>query len=141
MFGHFCLKLLGLWYTRVMLDKRTRKLLDLILRVCGEDGSYKIIEIHDLIKGMLPKYKIDSEIFGQMMKFLVGMELIDIKYTDESVTCVAILPKGRIYEESKAEKRHNRAIGKGIAILIIVGSFLAAMAGAFLANILLYTVG
>jgi len=123
-----------------MLDKRTAKLLEVILKLCGDDGAYKIIEIHDLVKGMLPRFKLDAEMLDQMMKFLLGMEMIDKKYSDESVYCIAILPKGRIYEEAKAEKRSVRTMTKGLALMIIFGSFIAAMLGAFLANILLYTI-
>ena len=127
-------------YTMGMLDKRTKKLLEVVLRISGDDGAYKIIEIHDLIKGLLPKYKMDNELIAQSIKFLVGMDMIDVKYSDETVYCIAILPKGRIYEEARIEKSKSRAIGKGMAMIIIFGSFVAAMAGAFLANILLYTI-
>ena len=123
-----------------MLDKRTHKLLDVILQACGDDGAYKIVEIHDLINGMLPKYKVDTEILAQMIKFLVATELIDIKYNDDSVYCIGILPKGRIYEEAKVETRQSKAIGKGLTLLIIIGSFIAAFAGAVVANIILFAI-
>jgi len=123
-----------------MLDKRTTKLLDVILRICGDDGAYKIIEIHDLIKGMLPKFKIDAENLTHMLKFLGDLGMLDIKYSDEQVHCIAILPKGRVYEEAKLEKKTNKAIGKGLAFFIVFGSFVAAMLGAFLANIILYSI-
>ena len=116
-------------------------MLEIILKICGEDGSYKIIEISDLQKGMLPKYRVDSELLAQMIKFLAAADLIDIKYSDENVYCIAILPKGRIYEEQNQEKKHNKVITRGMAFFIIFGSFLAAIIGAAVAGVVLAWLG
>ena len=121
----------------MVLDKRTKKLLDVILRICGDDGAYKIIEIDEIVKGMSPRFKIESEGLAQIFKFMIAMELIDIKYNDENVYCLAVLPKARIYEEHKIEKKKEKAIGKTLVTVMIFGSFFAAMVGSMLAHILL----
>jgi len=119
-----------------MLDKRSFKLLDSLLKICGEDGSYKIIEYADISRAMLPRYRVDNENISQIVKFLAAAELIDVKYTDESVICVTILPKGRIYEEERSTQKQNKVLGKGMVFLIIFGSFLAGILGAIVGGIL-----
>ena len=120
-----------------MLDKRTAKMMENILRMCDE-GSYKIIEISDLIKAMLPRYKFDSTSVSQTIKYLSGIEMIDIKYSDENVYCIAVLPKGRIFDESKDMKKYESIkISKKTLTIMIAGCFLAAFAGALLANVII----
>jgi len=120
-----------------MLDKRTTRLLNVILQICGEDGAYKIIEISDLGKAMLPRHNNDEEVIMQMVKFLAAADMIDVKYSDESVICIAILPKGRIYEEEHAKVVNHKSLTRGMAALIIFGSFLAAIIGAVVASVIL----
>ena len=124
-----------------MLDKRTAKLLDVLLRICGEDGAYKIIEIADLQREVTRKFKLDHENIIHIIKFLSATEMIDIKYTDDKVVCVAILPKGRIYEEEQLSRRDNRAISKGLAFMIVMGSFFAAIVGAVVASVIMNFLG
>ena len=124
-----------------MLDRRSGRLLQTILNICGTDGSYKIIEIRDLVRGMLPKFKVDAGEVYQLVRFLAAGEMIDIKYSDESVHCICVLPKGRVWEESRDAAVTNRAIGKGLAVFIVFGSFVAAFIGSVIAGILLALVG
>jgi len=119
----------------MLLDKRSYRLLESLIEICGEDESYKIIEFTELAKGMLPR-KMDNEGILQIVKFLAAADLIDIKYTDETVICISILPKGRLYEEERATRKQNKALGKGMAFLIIFGSFLAGIVGAIVGGIL-----
>jgi len=123
------------------LDKRCKRLLDAVIRICGEDGAYKIIEKNDLRNEMLPRYKIDIEMLEQMIKFLVATDMIDIKHDDENVYCIAILPKGRVYEEQQQKTKENRVIGKGLAFFIIFGSFLASIVGAAVASVIIHFLG
>ena len=122
-----------------MLDRQSRKMLDFLFEKCGEDGAYKILEISDL-KGKLGS-KASAETVCQVMKFLKGLEHIDIKYSDESVYCVAVLPKGRLYEETHTKIKSGQALTKGTIALIIVGSFCAALAGTLLGSVLWGLIG
>jgi predicted transcriptional regulator len=119
-----------------MLDKRTARMLKQILVVCG-DGSYKIIEIADLIKSMMPRYNLDAEAIAQIIKFLADNEMIDIKYFDDKVYCIAVLPKGRIYDESRHIKTREFRMGKRLAIVTVLASFLGAVVGAVLVHFIL----
>ena len=106
-----------------------------LLKVCS-DGSYKIIEISELIKGMLPRYKSDAEGIAQIIKFLSGNDLIDVKYSDENVYCVAVLPKGRVIEESDQTKKQGKTLGRWFIAVMLIGCFAAAFLGAFVANLI-----
>jgi len=112
-------------------------MLDVLLRLCGEDGAYKILEIIDLREGMSPRFKVDDDNIRHILQFLSDAEMINIKHSDESDYCVAILPKGRIYEEAQASKSRDKSITKGVAALIILGSFVAAVVGAAVAGVIL----
>jgi hypothetical protein len=123
-------------YTKGMLDKRTVKLLENLIKICG-DGSYKIIEIEDLIKGMAPRYKLDAEAIAQIISFLSDAGMIDIKYSDDKVHCVAVLPKGRVFEESQGSSSpHAVASNRKLAILTVIAAFAGALVGAFIGTVL-----
>jgi len=120
-----------------MLDKRSKFMLEVILKLCGEDGAYKIIEVAELERGMMSKYKISSDEISHMMKFLSATEMIDVKHSDDNVYCLTVLPRGRVYEEEQQQVVQNKTISKGMAFLIIFGSFLAAIVGAVIASVII----
>ena len=129
-----------------MLDKQSNKLLDHLARICA-DGSYKIIEIGDLTKEMLPRFRIDAKELSQMIGYLSDNQMIDVKYSDEKVYCVAVLPKGRVaVEDTRLEKTvgGKRAVKASIRkrqIALLIGScFLAGFLGAFLGSFLAWLV-
>lgn len=102
-----------------------------LLRICA-DGSYKIIEIRELEKAMLPRYGTDAHGVGQIITFLASNELIDVKYNDENVYCIAVLPKARIYEENRQqERKQQKPIKWWMYALFFGGCFAAAFLGAF----------
>lgn len=91
-----------------MLDKRSESLLNIINRECNE-GSYKVIEVDDLIRLMPNKYKTDFDMISQLMGYLRNGEYISIKYSDKEVYCVSPLPRGRrIFEVEQEEKREKK---------------------------------
>lgn len=115
-----------------MLDKRTAKLLSVLAGICA-DGSYKIIEIGDLIKEMLPRFRIDVGTLEQMTRYLQDHEMIDVKYNDEKLYCISVLPKGRVTDETRhVTKTSGKVIDKKFVVLLLCGCFIAAFAGAIL---------
>ena len=118
-----------------MLDKRTARMLENLIAVCGE-GSYKIIEITDLVGDMSPRYKLDPEAIAQIIKHLTDREMIDVKYSDDKVYCIAVLPKGHNYDESKELKKREFLFSKRFAIITVISSFVAAFLGALLAHVI-----
>ena len=126
-------------YTNIMLDKNSKQVMDTLLQMCGEDGVYKILEISEIQNAL--KQRVDVENLGHVMKFLKSLEFIEIKYQDESVYCVAILPKGRIYLERGIPKACTEcqkeaatgATSKNAQLWwAFWGGFFGALAGAFL---------
>ena len=113
-----------------MLDKRSTRLLDVLLTLVGGDGSYKVIEKTEIIAGMGTRWKIDAAGLDHMLIFLSTQEMIDVKHSDETDVAVAILPKGRVHEETAIVESAGRGISKKIAWLIILGTFVAATVGA-----------
>ncbi|MDD4110846.1 MAG: hypothetical protein PHS54_04775 [Clostridia bacterium] len=88
-----------------MLDKRSEALLNIINHECNE-GSYKVIEIDDLIRLMPNKFKVDFDMINQLMGYLRNGEYISIKYSDKEVFCVSPSPRGRrIFEVEQEEIR------------------------------------
>ncbi len=91
-----------------MLDKRSEELLRIINRECNE-GSYKVIEVDDILRLMPRKYRIDLDAINQIMGYLKAGEYISLKYSDKEVFCVSPLPRGRrIFEVEQEEKRMRK---------------------------------
>ena len=108
-----------------MLDKRSEALLRIINEECKE-GSYKVLEVDDLIRSMPRKYKIDSEGIAQLMGYLSSGEYISVKYGDEEVFCVSPLPRGRrIFEVEEDERKFRKHIKFKYFLFFIVGAAIA----------------
>lgn len=122
----------------MVLDKRSIKLLTYLTVVC-EDGNFKVIERQDLAKAV--SKKADSETVRSIVQFLQDNDMIDKKYSDETKYCLAVFPKGRVYIETLRDKKQEVVISRRLARFIIVGSFLAALAGVLIANILMKLLG
>ena len=118
-----------------MLDKRTDKLLSHLAHICA-DGSYKVIETEELTKRC--SCSADGVVLGQMMKFLKDNDMIDIKYKDEKVYCLSVLPRGRAHLEYANKKNYyNVTLGRRLAVFTVIGCFVAGFAGALLAGIII----
>lgn len=91
-----------------MLDKRSEALLRIINKECLE-GSYKVLEVDDLIRLMPKKYKVDYETISQLMGYLKAGEYVSVKYYDNEVFCVSPLPRGRrVFEVELEDKKNNK---------------------------------
>ena len=114
-----------------MLDKKTERFLGIINKICL-DGSYKIIEKTELVKEMHDR-TTDFAALGHMLQYLQDNEMIDVKYTDETVFCLTVLPKGR----AAVENAHHGIpdsfrISKKTMLILIGSCFIAALAGSFI---------
>ena len=114
-----------------MLDKRSEALLQIINAECRE-GSYKVLEIDDLIRAMPKKFKIDIDGISQLIGYLKKGEYVSVKYADNEVVCISPLPRGRrIFEVEEDNKRHKKR--KKIKILLLIFSILILAFGVVLA--------
>jgi hypothetical protein len=112
-----------------MLDKRTAKFLSVLARICS-DGSYKIIEKAELAK----EVPADFTALNQMVSYLCDNEMVDVKYTDETVFCLTVLPHGRVTVETfrGGKNRETGIFTRKIVIVLIAGCFLAAVLGSLI---------
>ena len=115
-----------------MLDKQTSILLANLNSIC-QDGSYKVIEKKDLIKSNSKKYKLDEDSLKAMIDHLKERDYLSIKYSDDKVYCLSVLPKGRLFDEkSKELAKEKRKYNKLIIITLSLSS-IASFVGAFCA--------
>ena len=115
-----------------MLDKRTARFLSIIAKIC-EDGSYKIVEKTFLTSEL--KGRTDFAMLDQMVRYLQDNEMIDVKYSDEKVHCLSVLPKGRVFHESSRAAPKKSLFSRFAWVILIVACSLAAFLGAFVASL------
>ncbi|MDR0461995.1 MAG: hypothetical protein LBG88_01515 [Christensenellaceae bacterium] len=117
-----------------MLDKRTTRFLSAVAKIC-DDGSYKIIEKAELLKEMHFR-GMDFVALEQMVRYLKDNEMVDLKYSDENVFCLTVLPKGRVAFESMRRKTRDLVkVPNKTLIIIVTAVFLASLLGSMLGAI------
>ena len=115
-----------------MLDKQTSILLANLNSIC-QDGSYKVIEKKDLINLNSKKNKLDEDSLKAMIDHLKERDYLSIKYSDDKVYCLSVLPKGRLFDEkSKELAKEKRKYNKLIIVTLSLSS-IASFIGAFCA--------
>ena len=115
-----------------MLDKQNEKIIKRLQKLCP-DGTYKVFEVEELLNLFdLKKDALDND-----FKYLKDNGYIDIKYTDESVICLCLLPKSRQLEEQEKAKSYSH--GNIMKVMLLSGVFNAIMAflGAFIAMLII----
>lgn len=120
-----------------MIDKRSQKLLRIINKECTE-GSYKVIEINDILSSFPKKYKIDYDTLAHSLNYLKQGEYISIKYFDNDVYCLSPLPRGRCFFEQETEQKKDKNKFKKmislLTLLYVIFSFLTAFLACYLAK-------
>ena len=117
-----------------MLDVRTRFVLKALDAEC-KDGTYRVVEVKELLENLPKKMGIDSLGLAHCMQYLEKCGYISVKYKDSKVYCVALLPVARQMLESESENRQKtkKMITMGSMLYILV--FVFAFLGSFLAII------
>lgn len=118
-----------------MLDIRSKIVLRYLIKQCYE-GSYKIIEIDDIISCLPQKYGADRESVKQIVNHLASTDYISVKYSDEDVYCLSALPFGRQYVESEDEQEKKSKKLKSVARGAYIALFFIALLGAFLGTLI-----
>ncbi len=123
--------------TIYMLDIKSKLVLKILIKECPY-GSYNIIESKDIISAMPSKYKIDVEGLENILIYLERQEYISIKYDDDGVYCLCVLPFGNeLLEQDDNKKREEKP--SRLWIFIVINFFvtlLASLLGVMIANIL-----
>ena len=112
-----------------MLDTKSKLVLKIIQKEC-KNGSYKIIEKNDVISALPLKYRCETDELDHIMNFLERQDYISIKYDDENVYCLCILPlANEVFEESKKKRKKNSIL---IPLLTLIFAFLGSFLGTIL---------
>lgn len=121
-----------------MLDIKSKLVLKILIKECPY-GSYNIIESKDIISAMPSRYKIDLEGLDNILIYLERQEYISIKYDDDGVYCLCVLPFGNeVLENEDNKKREDKKSPRLWLFLIInfLSVFIAGLLGTMIANIL-----
>lgn len=103
-----------------MLDKSNAKVLNKLIKVCP--SGYKVFELEELSKVLQLK---QSEL-EESLNYLKDNEFLDIKYTDDSVICLSLLPKSKVEEEVKVDKGYS--LKTALKLMLWSGIFSGIMA-------------
>lgn len=117
------------------MDKLTSSVLSIVNT--QTDGSYKVIDVKDMIDGLPGKLKTDATGISNALQYLSERGFVDIRYSDKNTYCVCSLPKGRTYEESvSADKARGKKNFRNQMLLTFFGALLGAFVGGGLAGLL-----
>lgn len=121
-----------------MLDIKSKLVLKILIKECPS-GRYKIVDGKDIISALPQRYKLDLDGLDEVLTYLERQEMISIKYDDEGIFCMNVLPLG--YEEGAKtlSKQKREAKSPPFWIYLILSSFsslVAGVLGVVLANIL-----
>ena len=114
-----------------MLDIKSKLVLKIVIKECG-NGTYKVVEASDIIASMPARFRVDSDGLDNILSHLERQDCISIKYDDDGVYCLCVLPYGfEVVESEKKGKREKRIplfwIFFICSALAFVGGFLGAM--------------
>ena len=117
-----------------MLDLKSKLVLKILIKECPY-GSYNIIESKDIISAMPSKYKIDLEGLDNILIYLERQEYISIKYDDDGVYCLCVLPFGNeILENDDNKKREEKKSSR--LWIIVLASFIACLLASLLGTVI-----
>lgn len=118
-----------------MLDVKVKLVLKILIKECPS-GRYKIVDGRDIISALPQRYRLDLEGVDGVLNYLERQEMISIKYDDEGLYCLSVLPLG--FEEG-AKTPQKREVSPPFwlnILLCAISSFVAGLLGVVLANIL-----
>lgn len=122
-----------------MMDTKTKLVLKILANEC-RDGNYKIVETSDIILSLPKHYRMDFEAIEHILAYLERQDIISIKYDDDGVYCLAVLPYGfEILESEKSNLiRKDKSKEQKINITTVILSFVSALIGTILGIIACY---
>ena len=118
-----------------MLDIKSKLVLKVLLKECP-NGAYKVVESSDLISALPARYRVDSDGLENILNYLERQDCISIKYDDDGVFCLCVLPYG--YELCENENKSNKKKEKKHSFSIFFYIFIAffALLGGFLGSLM-----
>lgn len=122
-----------------MIDTKSKLVLSILAKECG-NGNYKIIEIPDIIMALPRHFRMDTEAVKHILTHLERQDIISIKYDDDGVYCMSVLPYGfEILENEKPKLiKNDRNTNKKINILMVFLCFFASLIGTTVGIVVCY---
>ena len=117
-----------------MIDIKSKIVLKILCKECP-NGAYKIVDAGDIISAMPNKYKVDTNGLQHILVYLERQDCISIKYDDDNVYCLAVLPYGFEICESSSQKESPRKKGLPLPLYFLI-MFLIGFSASLIANIL-----
>ncbi len=114
-----------------MIDTKSKLVLSILAKESA-DGSYKIIEIPDIIMALPKRFRMDSDAVKHILTHLERQDIISVKYDDDDVFCLAVMPYGfEILENEKPKllkkpKEKPQNINFGTVLLCFLSSLFAS---------------
>lgn len=120
-----------------MIDIKAKLVLKILAQECS-DGNYKIVEVSDIIMALPKRYRMDSEAIKHILTHLERQDMISIKYDDDDVYCLAVLPYGfeSMENEKPIPRKQEREKQKKLSTATIILSFSSALLGTILGIII-----
>ena len=124
---------------KIMIDTKSKLVLKILANECS-DGNYKIVEVSDIIMSLPRHFRMDSEAVKHILTHLERQDFISIKYDDDDVYCLAVLPYGfEVLENDKPRHiKKEKSKEKKLNIYTIILSFFSALFGTTLGIIICY---
>ncbi len=122
-----------------MIDTKSKLVLTILAKECG-DGGYKIIEIPDIIMALPRHFRMDSESIKHILTHLERQDIISIKYDDDDIYCLSVLPYGFEILENEKPKfiKKDKISRKNSNILLIFLCFFSSILGSSLGYLIIY---
>lgn len=103
-----------------MLDIKSKLVLKILQKECP-GGAYKIVEAKDIISAMPGKFRVDSDGLDNILIYLERQEYISIKYDDDGVYCLCVLPFGNeVLENEINQKKEGKNPPFYLLIIVIL---------------------
>ncbi len=120
-----------------MLDIKSKLVLKLLVKECP-NGAYNIVEAKDIISSLPLKYRVDFDGLDNILIYLERQEYISIKYDDDGVYCLCVLPYGNEILENEPNKKKEEENSLPRLWKIMFLSFLSTFAASMLTLLIAY---
>ncbi len=112
-----------------MLDIKSNLVLKILQKEC-KGGGYKVVDKSDIISSLPNKYRVDDEGLDQIITFLERCECVHVKYDDDNVYCLCILPQGNQITENEEKNKHSNLFPWPCKLALFAFAFFGGLIGA-----------
>lgn len=109
-----------------MLDTKSTLVLKVLQKEC-KNGSYRVVDKNDIISALPTRYRCDTDELDHIISYLERQDYVSVKYDDDNIYCLCILPATNEISTSKKKKKEKNYLPLVIFILTIIGSFVGAL--------------